>query len=193
MPPFTSINVATFLLKNTNIKVGAQNMFYEKSGAFTGEVSGEMIKELGCEYVIIGHSERRTYFGDTNQVINKKLIEALSCGLKPIFCVGETLEERESDKTFDIIEQQISEGLADIDDLKEMVVAYEPVWAIGTGKTASPEQANEVHVFIRNKIKDKYGAEAADKIRIQYGGSVKPSNVKELMSQSDIDGGGSRL
>ena len=189
MPPFTSINVATFLLKNSNIKVGAQNMYFEKSGAFTGEVSGDMIKELGCDYVILGHSERRTLFGDTDEMINKKLKVAFETGLIPIFCVGETLAEREAEKTFAVIETQVKDGLKGIADIQEMVIAYEPVWAIGTGKTATPEQANDVHVFIRGLIKDLYGEEKAAAIRIQYGGSVKPGNVKELMAQPDIDGG----
>ena len=188
-PPFTSINVATYLTKNTNIKVGAQNLFWEKSGAFTGEVSGDMLRELGCEYVIIGHSERRQYFGETDGTINKKIFAAFAAGLVPIVCVGETLQEREAGKVEEILSTQIREGLKGLNAKEhgKIVIAYEPVWAIGTGKTATPQQANEAHIIIRKLLKEVFG-ETADKIRIQYGGSVKPENIKELMTQSDIDG-----
>lgn len=190
-PPFTSINVATFLTKETNIKVGAQNVFWERSGAFTGEVSAPMIKELGCEYVIIGHSERRQYFGETDATINKRALAAFSEGLTPIICVGETLAEREAGKVEEIVVGQLKGSLAGFNskDHGSLVIAYEPVWAIGTGKTATPEQANEVHVLIRKTLAEIFDKETAAKIRIQYGGSMNPGNVKELMAQSDIDGG----
>lgn len=189
-PPYTSLSEAYSLIKNTNIKLGAQNMHFEDSGAFTGEISDKMLKSTGCEYVIIGHSERRTIFGETDQVINKKLKKALKDGLKPIFCIGETLDERDKDITRDVIRRQITEGLLEmpIDDLKSMIIAYEPVWAIGTGKVASPEQAQEVHDYIRHLIRDRFSEDTAQNLVIQYGGSVKPENAKELLSQNDIDG-----
>jgi len=189
-PPFTSLSKANSLLKNSVIKLGAQNMYFEENGAFTGEISASMLKSTGCEYVILGHSERRTIFGETDQVINKKIIKALQSGLLPIFCVGETLKERESDETNNIIKRQITEGLKNItsDDMKKIIVAYEPVWAIGTGKTASPQQAEDVHAFIRGLVKSLYTNEIAEELVIQYGGSVKPDNAKELLSQKDIDG-----
>jgi triosephosphate isomerase len=189
-PPFTSLSEANSLLKNSVIKLGAQNMYFEENGAFTGEISASMLKSTGCEYVILGHSERRTIFGETDQVINKKIIKALQSGLLPIFCVGETLKERESDETNNIIKRQITEGLKNItsDDMKKIIVAYEPVWAIGTGKTASPQQAEDVHAFIRGLVKSLYTNEIAEELVIQYGGSVKPDNAKELLSQKDIDG-----
>jgi triosephosphate isomerase len=189
-PTFTSLNVATYLTKKTNIKIGAQNLYWEKSGAFTGEVSGDMIKELGCEYVIIGHSERRQYFGETDATVNKRIYAAFAAGLIPIVCVGETLAEREAGKIEEVIGRQVREGLKGLtaDKHGKIVIAYEPVWAIGTGKNATSQQANEVHVYIRKLLKEIFGASAAETIRIQYGGSVKPENVKELMAQSDIDG-----
>jgi triosephosphate isomerase len=189
-PPFTSLSEAYSLIKDTNIKLGAQNMYFESSGAFTGEVSADMLKSVGCEYVILGHSERRTIFGESDQVINKKLKKALSSGLKPIFCVGELLEERESGITEKVINRQVIEGLNDIsvEEMSKIIVAYEPVWAIGTGKTASPEQAQEVHEFIRNLIKAKYSDSVSENLIIQYGGSVKPDNAKDLLSRKDIDG-----
>jgi triosephosphate isomerase len=189
-PPFTSLSEASALVKGTQIKLGAQNMYFEESGAFTGEISASMLKSAGCEFVILGHSERRTIFGESDQVINKKIKKALASGLKPIFCVGETLEEREGNITNQVIERQIKEGLKDLsaDDMKTIIVAYEPVWAIGTGKTATPAQAEEVHDFIRTQVKNLFNAEVADNIVIQYGGSVKADNAKELLSQKDIDG-----
>ncbi len=189
-PPFTSLETAATLLKNSSIKLGAQNMHFEESGAFTGEISAGMIKSTGAEYVILGHSERRTIFGEDNAMINKKIKKALASGLLPIFCIGETLEEREKGITFAVVEKQIREGLAGIDALKngEIILAYEPVWAIGTGKTASPAQAQEVHAYIRSVVKQIYGQDAAEAMVIQYGGSVKPDNAKELLSQPDIDG-----
>jgi triosephosphate isomerase len=189
-PPFTSLSEAAKLLKGSRIKLGAQNMHFEENGAFTGEVSAEMLKSVGCEYVILGHSERRHIFGESDDVINKKIKKALSAGLKPIFCVGELLEERENGTTNDVVKRQVLKGLAGIsaDDMKNIIVAYEPVWAIGTGKTASPAQAQEVHEFIRDLIEIDYSLEVANDLVIQYGGSVKPDNAKELISQKDIDG-----
>ena len=189
-PPFTSLMEASSLLKNTSIKLGAQNLYYEDSGAYTGEVSASMLKSVGCEYVILGHSERRTIFNETDEVINKKIKKALESGLKPIFCLGETLEQREKNVTIDVIKKQLTVGLNDISEknLSNIIIAYEPVWAIGTGRNATPEQAEDVHKFIRSWIKDKYSANAAENLIIQYGGSVKPDNAKELLSQKDIDG-----
>ena len=189
-PAFTSLSEAYTLLKDTKIKLGAQNMYFESSGAFTGEISASMLKSVGCEYVILGHSERRTIFGETDELINNKIKKANASGLKPIFCIGELLEEREAGITEKVIEKQIRSGLKDIpsEEMGNVIIAYEPVWAIGTGKTASPEQAEEVHKFIRSLINDKYGASISDKIVIQYGGSVNNKNAKELLSQKDIDG-----
>jgi len=189
-PPFTSLETAQTLLKDSLIKFGAQNMYFEENGAFTGEISPSMLKSVDCEYVILGHSERRTIFGETDQTINKKIKTAIKHSLKPIFCIGETLEEREKGVTFDIIEKQIRFGLEGLteSELETMIIAYEPVWAIGTGKTASNEQAQEVHEFIRNLITKLFSAEFAQKLVIQYGGSVKPENAKELLGQPDIDG-----
>ncbi len=189
-PPFTSLSEASKLLKGSNIKLGAQNMYFEESGAFTGEVSASMLKSAGCEYVILGHSERRTIFEESDDVINKKIRKALSAGLKPIFCVGELLSERETGITNDVIKRQILSGLQGVteEEVKNIIIAYEPVWAIGTGKTATPSQAQEVHEFIRDLIQIDYSLETANDVTIQYGGSVKPENAKELLSQKDIDG-----
>jgi triosephosphate isomerase len=189
-PVFTAVNPVAEALKGSNIRVGGQDIFWEDKGAFTGEVSGPFLKDAGADYVIIGHSERRQYFCETDEWVNKKLNAALRVGLKPIVCVGESLEERESDKTFAVIERQLKGGFEGISpkDMKDCVIAYEPVWAIGTGKTASPEQAQEVHSFIREQIAVMFGKEISQELRIQYGGSVKPSNAEELLSQEDIDG-----
>ncbi|NMB81271.1 MAG: triose-phosphate isomerase [Ignavibacteria bacterium] len=189
-PPFTSLETASTLLKETNISLGAQNMFYEESGAYTGEVSAQMLKSVGCEYVIIGHSERRTIFKESDEVIKLKLKAVIKNQLKPIFCIGETLDEREKGITFRIIENQIKVGLQNISEaeLKEIIIAYEPVWAIGTGRNASPQQAQEVHKFIRDLIAKMFSQQTAENLIIQYGGSVKPENSKELMTQPDIDG-----
>ncbi len=189
-PPFTSLETAYALIKDTPIKLGAQNMYFETSGAFTGEISPIMLKSVGCEYVILGHSERRTIFKESNQLINKKIKSAINNGLIPIFCIGETLEEREEERTFEIVENQIREGLEGLleTELSNLIIAYEPVWAIGTGKNATPEQAQEVHKFIRELISTLYSKEFAEKLIIQYGGSVKPENSKDLISQPDIDG-----
>ena len=189
-PAFTSLSEAYTLLKDTKIKLGAQNMYFESSGAFTGEISASMLKSVGCEYVILGHSERRTIFSETDELINNKIKKANASGLKPIFCVGELLEEREAGITEKVIEKQIRSGLKDIpaEEMGNIIIAYEPVWAIGTGKTASPEQAQEVHKFIRSLIAEKYGDSISENIIIQYGGSVNNKNAKELLSQKDIDG-----
>ncbi len=190
-PPFTSLETAKELLKDSVIKLGAQNMHFEDEGAFTGEISANMLKSFGVEYVIIGHSERRSIFNENDNMINKKIIKAVESGLKPIFCIGETLTERENSKTFDVVSRQLNEGLSNIssDWLNNITIAYEPVWAIGTGKTATPAQAEEVHSFIRKLIGDKFSESSADSIRILYGGSVKPENSKELFAQPNIDGG----
>lgn len=189
-PPFTSLNEVAKLIGGSLIKLGAQNMHYEESGAFTGEVSAQMLKSTGCEYVILGHSERRTIFNESDELINMKIKKALSEGLKPIFCVGELLEERESGATNDVVKRQLLKGLANIsaEEIKNIIIAYEPVWAIGTGKTATPAQAQEVHEFIRDLIEISFSLDVAENIIIQYGGSVKPENAKELLSQRDIDG-----
>ena len=190
-PPFTSIATAIAELKGSNIKVGAQNIHWADNGAFTGEISGAMLKEMGVEYVIIGHSERRQYFGETDETVNKRIQAALKYELKPIVCIGETLEEREGNKTEAVLEKQIKGAFAGIsaDDFKKIVIAYEPVWAIGTGKTATPDMAEATHAFIRKVVADLYGQAIADETVIQYGGSMKPENSKELVAQADIDGG----
>jgi triosephosphate isomerase len=189
-PPFVYLASVAKALSSSNISIGAQNVYFEKNGAFTGEISCAMLKDVGCSYVIIGHSERRHVIGEKDELINKKIIAAINGGLLPIFCVGELLEEREANKTEAVITRQIEKGLAGIDaeKMSAVTIAYEPVWAIGTGKTATKEQAQEVHLFIRNLITKLYDKHLAQQIRIQYGGSVKPSNAKELMSQPDIDG-----
>lgn len=189
-PPFTALCASNNEIKGSNIKLGAQNLFWEPKGAFTGEISPAMVKDEGCSYVIIGHSERRQYFGETDETVNKKTQAAFAAGLIPIVCVGETLAERESNVTFKVIEKQVRDGLKGLtaDQASTLVIAYEPVWAIGTGKTATPDQAQEVHAFIR-KIYSEIYKDAAQKVRILYGGSVNPKNVSELMKQPDIDGG----
>ena len=189
-PPFTALSAVAETIKGTNIGLAAQNLHGEDKGAFTGEISAEMLLDLGCRYVIIGHSERRQYFGETDESVNKKIKQALKKGLLPILCVGETLAEREAGRLNEIISRQVTGGLKDIstDDMKKVVIAYEPVWAIGTGKTATPEQANEVHALIRQKVKALYSTDIAEGLRIQYGGSVTPENVSTLMAMPDIDG-----
>jgi len=190
-PPFTALKAVSDAVSGTHIDLGAQNMHWEKDGAYTGEVSASMLRELYCHYVILGHSERRAYFHETDAIVNRKVKAALAANLKPIVCVGEVLEERESGKTSEVVEAQVRGSLAGLgaEDLSDAIIAYEPVWAIGTGKTASPEQAQEVHALIRKVVADMVGQEVADAIRIQYGGSMKPGNAKELLSQPDIDGG----
>lgn len=189
-PPYTSLETAAALVKDTVVTLGAQNMHFEEKGAFTGEISADMLLSTGCEYVILGHSERRHVFGENDDIINKKVLTALKKGLKPILCVGEQLEDREAEKTFQVVEEQVAKGLANVspDEMKNVVIAYEPVWAIGTGKTASPDQAQEVHAFIRGQLKKLYTDDIAADTTIQYGGSVKPENAKELLAQEDIDG-----
>ena len=190
-PPYTSLKSVSDILSNTQIHVGSQNISAEDSGAYTGEISHEMLKELYVRYVIIGHSERREYFQESDDLINRKVLKALEKNLKPILCVGESLEQRESGITEEVVEKQIRLGLRDInpDMYSDVVIAYEPVWAIGTGKTATAQQAQDVHYFIRCLIKEMVGLDASNVVRIQYGGSMKPSNAEELLSQSDIDGG----
>lgn len=187
--PFTLLKDLKQATKGTNIKIGAQNMHFEEKGAFTGEISPLMLKELDMDYVVIGHSERRQYFNETDETVNKKVLKALEVGIDPILCVGETLEEREAGNTKDICKVQVEKALENVskEDLAKVVIAYEPVWAIGTGKTATSEDANDVIAYIREVVANLYG-ELANEVRIQYGGSVKPSNVAEIMNQSDIDG-----
>ncbi|WP_438435015.1 triose-phosphate isomerase [Gorillibacterium sp. sgz500922] len=188
--PFTNLPALVEAFKGTTIKVGAQNLHWADNGAYTGEISGEMLKELGVDYVIIGHSERREYFAETDETVNKKIKAAFKYGVTPIVCVGEKLEEREAGRTKDVCKTQTEAAFAGLD--KELaaqtVIAYEPIWAIGTGKSSTSEDANEVIAYIRELIKGLYGTETAEAIRIQYGGSVKPANVKEYMGMSDIDG-----
>lgn len=189
--PYTDLATAVEETKGTNIAVGAQNVHWAESGAFTGEISVAMLKEIGVEYVVIGHSERRQYFGETDETVLKRTLAALGGGLKPIVCVGETLAERESGKTRDVLARQISEGLKDVSaaDIGNVVIAYEPVWAIGTGKTATNDEANEAIGFIRSLLAEKYGKDAADGVYIQYGGSMNEKNAEALLSMSEIDGG----
>lgn len=188
--PFTLLKDLKEATKGTNIKIGAQNMHYAEQGAFTGEISAPMLKELNIDYVVLGHSERRQYFNETNETVNKKVIKALEAGIDPILCVGETLEEREASETKNVCKEQTEKALVGVsaEDMKKVVIAYEPVWAIGTGKTATAEDANDVIAYIREVVKGLYGEEISEEVRIQYGGSVKPSNVAEIMNQSDIDG-----
>lgn len=187
-PTYLGLQKAVEMAKNSNVGIGAQNMHFEKSGAFTGEISGEMLVAIGVKYVIIGHSERRQYFNETDEAVNKKALKALSLGLIPIVCCGETLKERESGQAEAKVVRQIESGLKNIDTISKVVVAYEPIWAIGTGKTASKEEADEACGWVRATIAKLYGEDAADKVRIQYGGSVNPGNVKELMAMKNIDG-----
>ncbi len=189
-PPFTSLFSVSQVIKNSKIKLGAQNIYYEKEGAYTGEVSPLMIKNVGCQFVIIGHSERRKYFHETDAIINKKIKIALSFGLTPIFCVGETLDQREKGIAEDTVINQIGQGLVAIsaEDVLKLVIAYEPVWAIGTGKTATPDVADGMHSVIRKSLSKLYSSDLSNNISILYGGSVKPDNIDVLMSQENIDG-----
>ena len=189
--PYTDLFYAILSAQNTNIKIGAQNMHWEENGAYTGEISTQMLKSIGVEYVIIGHSERRQYFAETDETVNKKVKAAHNVGLKPIVCVGETLSQREFGKAKEIVTNQIKSGLKDLtkNEIMSTIVAYEPIWAIGTGKTATKEDANETIKWIREELEKIYGKENADKVIIQYGGSVKSENAKELFEMSDIDGG----
>jgi len=189
-PPFTALAAVAEVVKESSIAVGGQNMCVEKEGAFTGAISAGMIKSTGAIHVILGHSERRQYFGETDEMVNKKIKTALEFGLKPIVCVGETLEQREGNITAEVVTKQLRGAFADLtpEQIGHLITAYEPIWAIGTGKTATPDQAQEVHSVIRSAVKDWFGADAADNLIIQYGGSVKPENAESLLSQPDIDG-----
>ena len=187
-PTYLGLQKAVEMAKDSNVGIGAQNMHFEKSGAFTGEISGEMLKAIGVKYVLIGHSERREYFNETDETVNKKAIKALTLGITPIVCCGETLEERESGKAEAKVVGQMEAGLKGIEDITKVVVAYEPIWAIGTGKTASKEEANEACGWVRQTIAKMFGEDAAQKVRIQYGGSVNPENIKDLMAMDNIDG-----
>ena len=189
-PPFTALSMVASVLQNTNIGLSAQNMHWAQNGAYTGEISTEMLVSTGCQYVILGHSERRQYFHETDDHINQKNHAAIGAGLKPVFCVGETENERNLNKTFSVLDNQIEIGLkgVDIDQAMKIIIAYEPVWAIGTGKTATDDQAQEVHAYLRKRISDLFNDEVASTMRILYGGSVKPKNIKGLMAMPDIDG-----
>jgi triosephosphate isomerase (TIM) len=189
-PPFTSLHAAASALKGSAFRLGAQNMSQHDDGAYTGEISGKMLKAVGCEYVILGHSERRQYYGETNELINQKAKKALSLGLLPIICVGESLQEREAGITGQVVTTQVKGTLSGIgpQDMVKIVIAYEPVWAIGTGRVATPEQAQEVHQIIRKQIAQLYDWALAERITIQYGGSVKPDNAADILTQNDVDG-----
>ncbi len=190
-PPFVYLDAVAAVLKDTPIAVGGQNMFYEDNGAFTGEISSAMLKDIGCELVLLGHSERRHVIGETDELINRKVLKALGDGLDVILAVGELLEEREGGKTDEVNTRQVKLGLEGVSkaDMANVTIAYEPVWAIGTGKTATPEMAQETHAMIRGLLADLYDQEVAEATRIQYGGSMKPANAKDLLAQPDIDGG----
>ncbi len=190
-PPSVSISMSVSYLHDTDIQVGAQNFHYEENGAYTGEVSASMLTEAGCSYVLIGHSERREYFGETDESVNKKIHKAIDHNLGPIVCVGESLKQRKEGIHFDLVKDQITAAFANINEIDalDVVVAYEPIWAIGTGETASPEQAQEMHAHIRSVIAGLYDQDTADGIRILYGGSMKPGNAEELLGQADVDGG----
>jgi len=189
-PPFTAVHAAAEAARNTNIGVGAQNLYWEREGAFTGEVAAAMIKEAGAEYVIIGHSERRRLFGESDAMVNRKVAAAIGAALTPIVCIGETLEERERDETFVVLDRQIKDGLDgfNAEQIADLVVAYEPVWAIGTGRTATAAQAGEAHAHIRKRLRQWFGGDAADRCHVIYGGSVKPDNIRELIAEPDVDG-----
>ncbi len=188
--PYTNLETLVEIFKDTDIKVGAQNVHFEDEGAFTGEISVRMLEEIGVDYCIVGHSERREYFGETNETVNLKLKKLLAGTIKPIMCVGESLEQRDAGILFDFVKAQLVEGLVGItpDDIKKVTIAYEPIWAIGTGRTATPEQAEEMCAFIRKTLIELYGKDIADEVIIQYGGSVKPANATEIMNQDEIDG-----
>ncbi|MCF8111361.1 MAG: triose-phosphate isomerase [Desulfobacteraceae bacterium] len=189
-PPATALAPVFRIIRDTPVELGGQNLFWEKQGAYTGEVSGPMLVSAGCRYVIIGHSERRQYFGETDENVNKKIKAAKDAGLIPVICVGESESERDAENTFSVLDKQMENGLKDLsaDLFDGSVIAYEPVWAIGTGRTATPQQAQEVHSWLRNFLKKRFGQSSADRTRIVYGGSVKPENISELMALGDIDG-----
>jgi triosephosphate isomerase len=189
-PPFTALHAAAEAARNANIGIAAQNLHWEKEGAFTGEISPAMVKEAGAEYVIVGHSERRRLFGETDAMVNRKTIAAIAVQLTPIVCVGETLEEREGGSTLAVLDRQLRDGLDGLssDQIAELVLAYEPVWAIGTGRTATSAQAGEAHAHVRSRLKQWFGADAAERCHVIYGGSVKPDNIRELVAEPDVDG-----
>ena len=189
-PVFTAIDPVSRVVKGSRVGLGAQNLYWEKEGAYTGEISADMLVSAGCRYVIIGHSERRQYFGETDETVNQKISAAIAANLIPVFCIGETEAERESGNTFSVLDKQVKNGLKEkvVEDLGSLVIAYEPVWAIGTGKTATSDQAQETHKYIRSLVDSVIGTALADSVRILYGGSVKPANVAELMAMPDIDG-----
>jgi len=189
-PAFTAVHAAAEAARNTNIGIAAQDVYWEREGAFTGEVSPGMIKEAGAQYVIVGHSERRRLFGETDQIVNRKAMAGMASGLTPIVCIGETLEERERAETLGVLDRQIKEGLRAFTaaQVADLILAYEPVWAIGTGRNATAAQAEEAHAHIRGRLQEWFGAEAADRCHVLYGGSVKPDNIRELIAQADVDG-----
>jgi triosephosphate isomerase len=189
-PPFTAVHAVAEAVRASNIAVAAQDVYWEREGAFTGEVSAAMVREAGAEYVIVGHSERRRLFGETDVMVNRKLIAAIAADLTPIVCVGETLEEREGSRTFTVIDRQLKDGLDGTtpEQVADLVIAYEPVWAIGTGRNATAAQAQEVHAHIRGRLRQWFGADTAERCRILYGGSVKPDNIAELTREADVDG-----
>jgi len=189
-PPFTALHAAAEAARNSNVAVAAQDLHWDREGAFTGQVSGPMIREAGAEYVIVGHSERRTHFGDTNATVNRKVVAAFAAGLVPIVCVGETLDQRERRETFEVLDRQVHQGLDGLtaDQIGLLVIAYEPVWAIGTGRTATADQAGEAHAHIRGRLRQWFGPDAAEACHLIYGGSVKPDNIVGLIAQTDVDG-----
>jgi triosephosphate isomerase len=189
-PTFTAVHAAYEAARNSNIGIGGQDLYWEREGAFTGEISGAMLREAGAEYVIIGHSERRTLFGETDASVNRKAMAAFAAGLTPIVCIGETLDQRDRNETLDVLDRQIRQGFDGISgsQMAQLVIAYEPVWAIGTGRNATPAQAQEAHAHIRGRLRQWFGAEAADQCHVVYGGSVKPENISDLMAQADVDG-----
>jgi triosephosphate isomerase len=189
-PPFTALHAAAEAARNSNVGIAGQDLHWEREGAFTGAVSGAMLREAGAEYVIVGHSERRTLFGETDASVNRKIAAAFAAGLTPIACIGETLDQRERAETLDVLDRQIKQGLDGItsEQLSQLVLAYEPVWAIGTGRNATPQQAGEAHAHIRQRLRQWFGSEAAELCHVIYGGSVKPDNIRQLIAQPDVDG-----
>jgi triosephosphate isomerase len=189
-PPFTALHAAAEAARNSNVGIAAQDVYWEREGAFTGEVSASMIREAGAEYVIVGHSERRTLFGETDTTVNQKVVAVFAAGLAPIVCIGETLDQRERNETFDVLDRQVRQGLDAVtsDQIGQLVIAYEPVWAIGTGRHATTAQAAEAHAHIRTRLRQWFGPDAADLCHVIYGGSVKPDNIAELVAQPDVDG-----
>jgi len=189
-PTFIALHAAADAARNSNVVIAAQDLYWEREGAFTGEVSATMIREAGAEYVIIGHSERRTLFGETDATVNRKIAAAIAAGLTPIVCIGETLDQRERNETFDVLDRQITQGFDAVtsEQIGQLVIAYEPVWAIGTGRNATPQQAAEAHAHIRHRLRAWFGGDAAELCHILYGGSVKPENIRDLITQPDVDG-----